>query len=167
MYSADRKYTHDHLWISLEGSHGTVGITDHAKKNLCPLTAVELPEVGRSLSRQEAFGTLEAAKALSEMFAPVSGKVVAVNTDLSAHPELLCDDPNGTWIIKLEIADLAEGSSLLSSAQYAQAVPLRRVPVNGSRNLRRRSARRSSNHSPQPNHNQRQSRPRRRLPVTT
>lgn len=58
-----------------------MGITDHAKKNLCPLTAVELPEVGRSLSRQETFGSLEAAKAASEMFAPVSGKVVAVNTD--------------------------------------------------------------------------------------
>ena len=128
MYSADRKYTDDHVWISIEGSQATVGLTDHVKKNLCPVVAVELPEVGRSIVRQKPFGTLESAKTTTEMFAPLSGKVVAVNTDLRTHPEQLCEDPAATWIVKLEITNAAEASKLLSSDQYAKIAASPRKP---------------------------------------
>jgi glycine cleavage system H protein len=120
MYPADRKYTDDHVWISIEGSQATLGLTDHVKNSLCPVVAVELPEVGRSIGRHKPFGTLESAKTTSEMLAPLSGKVVAVNTDLSNHPEQLCEDPAGTWIVKFEITNAAEVSALLSNDQYAK-----------------------------------------------
>jgi glycine cleavage system H protein len=120
MYPADRKYTDDHVWVSIEGSQATVGLTDHVKNSLCPVVAVELPEVGRAIGRQKPFGTLESAKTTTEMFAPLSGKVVAVNTDLSKHPEQLCEDPSATWIVKLEITNAAEVSKLLSNDQYAK-----------------------------------------------
>jgi glycine cleavage system H protein len=143
MYPADRKYTDDHIWISIEGSQATVGLTDHVKKNLCPVVAVDLPEVGRSIERQKPFATLESAKAVSEMFAPLTGKVVAVNTELRTHPEQLCEDSSATWIIKLEITNAAEVSKLLSNDQYAKiAAPPgkpKAPPKKPPQNIKRKS----------------------------
>jgi glycine cleavage system H protein len=123
MYPRDRKYTDDHLWIAVNGSQATVGIAAHAAKSLCPVASVELPEVGRSLARRQALGTLESAKAVTEMSAPLTGKVVAVNTDLRAHPQRLCEDPYGAWLVKVEITKPDEIAELLSPEQYAKTVP--------------------------------------------
>jgi glycine cleavage system H protein len=118
----DRKYTDDHLWIVVNGSQATVGIAAHAAKHICPVVSVQLPEVGRSFARRKAFGTLESAKAVTEMAAPLSGKVVAVNTGLRAHPQRLCEDPYDSWLVKVEITKPEEIAKLLSPEQYAKTV---------------------------------------------
>ena len=99
MYPADLKYTKDHEWIRVSGTQGRVGITDYAQKQLGDVVYVELPEVGRTVSQGEALGTIESVKAVSEMFAPVSGEVVEVNPALKDNPETLNSDPHGAWMV--------------------------------------------------------------------
>src|ERR1700757_1229031 len=104
-YPANLKYTKDHEWIDLAGDHGKVGITDYAQQQLGEVVYVELPEVGTRLKAGQSFGTIESVKAVSELYAPVSGEVVEVNGPLRDKPEAVNSDPHGTWMIVLKIAD--------------------------------------------------------------
>jgi len=122
MYPADLKYTKDHEWVRIEGDQAVVGITDYAQKQLGDVVFVELPDVGRSFEQGDVFGTIESVKAVSELFAPVGGEVIAVNTDLPAKPEQVNTDPHGTWMIKLKVTAPNDLRSLLDSAQYADLV---------------------------------------------
>lgn len=117
MYPADRQYSDSHEWIRLEGSDGEVGITDYAQQQLGDVVFVELPDVGRSVSRGEVFGTVESVKAVSELYAPVGGRVVAVNDELRQHPERLNQAPHDTWIIRVAV-EAGPDSTLLTSEQY-------------------------------------------------
>ena len=122
MYPADLKYTSDHEWIRVAGDQGQVGITDYAQKQLGDVVYVELPDVGRKVSRAEAIGTIESVKAVSEIFAPVSGEIVAVNAALKDSPETINSDPHVTWMMTIRLADPGETTALLDSTQYADLV---------------------------------------------
>jgi glycine cleavage system H protein len=123
MYPAELKYTKDHEWVRLtDAAAAEVGITDYAQKQLGDVVFVELPDVGRTVSKGEVFGTIESVKAVSELFSPVSGEVTAVNTDLSSHPEQVNSEPHGTWIIKLKATNAGESAELLTADQYADLV---------------------------------------------
>ena len=116
------KYTKDHEWISLASGVGRVGITDFAQKQLGDVVFVELPDVGRTVSQGQTAGTIESVKAVSELYSPASGKVVAVNPDLSAKPETVNKDPHGTWLYDIELTNPAEVDNLLNNDQYADLV---------------------------------------------
>ncbi len=117
------KYTRDHEWAKIEGSTLTVGVTDHAQSSLGDVVFVELPAVGRELKKGETFGVIESIKAVSDLYSPVSGKVTAVNSDLIQNPSLINTDPHaGAWMIRLEAANPAELSDLLSAGDYAKTV---------------------------------------------
>jgi len=119
MFPQDRRYTKDHEWVLVQGDQGTVGITDYAQKQLGDVVYLELPEVGRSLKAHEGFGTVESVKAVSELFAPISGEVLEVNTGLVAKPEKLNGDPHGeAWMIRVKVADPSQLASLLDAAAY-------------------------------------------------
>ena len=122
MYPADLMYTKDHEWIRVTGAEGRVGITDYAQKQLGDVVYVELPEVGRRVEQGEAFGTIESVKAVSELFAPVSGEVVEVNTALKDKPEVINEDPHGSWMVTLKLAEPSQAGSLLNSEQYSKVV---------------------------------------------
>lgn len=117
------KYTKDHEWISIDGDIGTIGITDYAQGELGDVVFVELPAVGKSVKQHDAFGTIEAVKAVSDLYAPVSGTVTAVNTQLEKEPELVNKDPyQAGWMIKLKVANANELGTLLSAAAYRELV---------------------------------------------
>lgn len=118
MYPTDLKYTKDHEWVRATGDETVVGITDFAQKQLGDVVFVELPEVGRVLSQGEVFGTIESVKAVSELFAPIAGEVVAVNGDLGAHPEAVNQQPHDAWMIKVKPSNTSELDGLLDAAQY-------------------------------------------------
>ncbi|MGE3343404.1 MAG: glycine cleavage system protein GcvH [Vicinamibacterales bacterium] len=118
MYPTDLKYTKDHEWVRVTGDETVVGITDFAQKQLGDVVFVELPEVGRVLSQGEVFGTIESVKAVSELFAPIAGEVVAVNGDLGAHPEAVNQQPHDAWMIKVKPSNTSELDGLLDAAQY-------------------------------------------------
>jgi glycine cleavage system H protein len=117
-YPADRKYTRDHEWIRVAGDTGEVGITDYAQKQLGDVVFVELPDVGRKITAGESFGSIESVKAVSELFAPMTGEVVAVNDALRNKPEAVNGAPHDTWIIKVRLASPTDSSALLDAAQY-------------------------------------------------
>ena len=119
-YPTDLKYTKDHEWVRLSGSEARVGITDYAQKQLGDVVYLELPDVGRSLKQGEVFGTIESVKAVSELYAPVSGEVTEVNTALTSKPEAVNKDPHGSWMIAVKVADAGEASALLDSTAYAE-----------------------------------------------
>ena len=118
MYPSDLKYTRDHEWMRVEGDVATVGITDFAQQQLGDVVFVELPQVGAAVSAGQAFGTIESVKAVSELFAPVSGEVVEVNDALNGAPEMVNSAPHDAWIIRVRLSDAAEADALLSSTQY-------------------------------------------------
>ena len=118
MFPTDLKYTKDHEWVRVAADEAAVGITDFAQKQLGDVVFVELPEVGRTLSQGEVFGTIESVKAVSELFAPVSGEVVAVNADLGTHPDQVNSQPHDAWMIKVRPANNVELETLLDAAQY-------------------------------------------------
>jgi glycine cleavage system H protein len=122
MYPSDRRYTKDHEWIVVTGNLGRVGITDFAQKQLGDVVFVELPDVGRAVTQGEAAGTIESVKAVSELYSPASGKVVAVNPDLASKPELVNTDPHGTWLYDIELSNAREVDNLLNNDQYADLV---------------------------------------------
>jgi glycine cleavage system H protein len=122
MYPADRRYTKDHEWITVSGNLGRVGITDYAQKQLGDVVFVELPDVGRTVSQGQVAGNIESVKAVSELYSPAAGKVVAVNSDLGANPELVNRDPHGTWLFDIELANPGEIQNLLDNNQYAELV---------------------------------------------
>lgn len=114
----DRSYTEDHEWAMEDGSTVKIGISDYAQDQLGDIVFIEMPEEGDTFSKGDEFGTLESVKAVSELYIPLSGKIVAVNEDLEDQPELLNEDPNENWIISIEPSDLTEMEELLSSATY-------------------------------------------------
>ena len=122
MYPSDRRYTKDHEWVTVSGSRGRVGITDYAQKQLGDVVFVELPEVGRTVTHGQACGTIESVKAVSELYCPVSGKVVEVNTAVPSKPEVVNTDPHGTWLIVVELSNPKEVDNLLTSDRYADLV---------------------------------------------
>jgi glycine cleavage system H protein len=117
----DRRYSREHEWVRVEGSTAVIGITSFAADELGDIVYVELPELGARLAQFAAFGVVESVKAVSDLFAPVSGEVAEVNADLRASPELLNTDPFGAgWIAKLALADPSELDKLLDAASYAE-----------------------------------------------
>lgn len=118
MYPTDLKYTKDHEWVRVNGDEAVVGITDFAQKQLGDVVFVELPDVGRTLTQGEVFGTIESVKAVSELFAPVAGEVIAVNGDLGAHPDQVNKQPHDAWMIKVKLSNAADLASLLDAAAY-------------------------------------------------
>ena len=123
MIPADLRYSKDHEWIRVEGDKGTVGISEHAQTQLGDVVFVDLPEVGRSVKAGDVFGTVESVKAVSELYAPVSGEVVEVNSALTAKPETVNKDPyGGGWMIVLKLSDPAEVDGLLDAAAYEALV---------------------------------------------
>jgi glycine cleavage system H protein len=118
MYPADFKYSKDHEWISVTGGVGRLGITDFAQKQLGDVVFLELPQVGRTLQAGETLGTVESVKAVSDIYSPVAGEVVAVNSELTEHPERVNSDPHTSWMIEIKLANPAELDGLLSVADY-------------------------------------------------
>ncbi len=118
-YPKELKYTKEHEWIKVEGETGTIGITDHAQQALGDIVFVELPKPGADISAGKSFGTVESVKAVSELYAPVSGSVTAVN---EATPEKINTEPHSAWMIKVKIKDKGELASLLSSDDYEKFV---------------------------------------------
>jgi glycine cleavage system H protein len=121
-YPAGLKYTKDHEWIELSDNRGKIGITDYAQKQLGDVVYVELPEVGTTLKQGDSFGTIESVKAVSELYSPVSGKVVEVNTSLKDKPEAVNVNPHDSWMIVVELSNPADTSGLLDATQYADLV---------------------------------------------
>jgi glycine cleavage system H protein len=117
-YPANLKYTKDHEWIDLSGDTGKVGITDYAQQQLGDVVYMELPEVGAKLKQGQSFGTIESVKAVSELYSPVSGEVVEVNSALKDKPEAVNKDPHGSWMIVVRLANPGEAGGLLDAAQY-------------------------------------------------
>ncbi|MFH1373951.1 MAG: glycine cleavage system protein GcvH [bacterium] len=116
---ADLKYTEEHEWVRVEDNIATVGITDYAQSELGDIVFVELPGESDRVTRMEAFGTIEAVKAVSEMFSPLSGKVFAVNSALEDDPMIINHDPYGDgWMIKIDMSDLSQLDELLDAAGY-------------------------------------------------
>lgn len=122
MYPTDLKYTREHEWVRVDGGGAVVGITDFAQRQLGDVVFVELPEVGRRLTQGEAFGNIESVKAVSELFSPVSGEVVAVNTELLTHPELVNSTPHDAWMVRIKPSDPGEALGLLDAAAYGELV---------------------------------------------
>lgn len=118
MYPADLKYTNDHEWVRIEGGEAAVGITDFAQKQLGDVVFVELPDVGRTLKQGEVFGTIESVKAVSELFAPLSGEVIAVNTELGSHPDYVNAKAHDTWMIRVKVSNAGEAATLLDATAY-------------------------------------------------
>jgi glycine cleavage system H protein len=118
MYPTDLKYTKDHEWIRIDGGTGIVGITDFAQKQLGDVVYVDLPEVGTAVTAGQTFGTIESVKAVSELYAPISGTVAEVNGALKDKPELVNTTPHDAWMIKLALANPGEADGLLDAAAY-------------------------------------------------
>jgi glycine cleavage system H protein len=119
MAPAELRYTKDHEWIRIDGDEAIVGITAYAAEQLGDVVFVELPAVGRSLEQAKAFGVVESVKAVSDLYAPVSGEVTATNDDLTSRPELVNEDPFGEgWMVRLRVADAAELDGLLDATAY-------------------------------------------------
>lgn len=123
MYPENFRYTKEHEWVRVDGGTATIGITDHAQRELGDIVYVDLPKPGATLEKGVAFGSVESVKAVSDVFAPVSGEVVAVNEALSAAPEKLNADAHGeAWLIQLKMSNPAELEGLLSAAEYQNYV---------------------------------------------
>jgi len=119
----DLLYSKEHEWIQRESEVATIGITEHAQKELGDVVFAELPEVGTTFNVNEAFGSVESVKAVSEVYMPVSGKVVEINESLLDAPEKINDDPYGEgWIIRIRLGDPTELETLMSSQEYSQYV---------------------------------------------
>lgn len=117
------KYTKDHEWIRVDGNTATIGITDWAQGELGDIVFVELPNVGDDIRRSEPFGTIEAVKAVSDMYAPVSGKVLEINAALDDDPMVINGDPYGAgWMVKIELSDSSELEQLLNAEGYKELI---------------------------------------------
>ena len=119
MYPTDYRYTKDHEWIKVEGSVGTIGITDYAQNELGDVVFAELPKVGAAMKAGESFGTIESVKAVSEIYTPVSGEIAEINSKLVEAPETINKDPHGSaWLVKIRLSDPKEVASLMDAAAY-------------------------------------------------
>jgi glycine cleavage system H protein len=119
-YPNDYKYTKEHEWVKADGSVATIGITDHAQESLGDIVFVELPKVGAELEAGKSFGTVESVKAVSDIFAPVSGTVTEVNSELVNAPEKINSDAHSAWIVKIQLKSPAEVGGLMTAADYEQ-----------------------------------------------
>jgi glycine cleavage system H protein len=119
MYPTEYRYTKEHEWIKVAGDAGAIGITDYAQNELGDVVFVEMPAAGTKITKGAVFGTVESVKAVSEIYAPVSGEVTETNPALSATPELLNSDPHGAaWLVKIKLADPGEVFGLMDAAAY-------------------------------------------------
>ena len=115
----DLKYTREHEWISIDGNVATVGITDHAQHQLGDVVFVELPAVGDRVEKSDPFGVVESTKAVSDVYAPISGEIAEVNDDLRDNPELINEDPYGDgWMVKIAVGDRSDLEDLLTADEY-------------------------------------------------
>lgn len=123
-YPADLRYTSEHEWIKVtEGNIAVIGVTDFAQSELGDIVFVEIETVGQTLAANEIFGTVEAVKTVSDLFLPVAGKILEVNPALADSPELVNSDPYGEgWMVKIEVADLAEVEALMDAAAYQSII---------------------------------------------
>lgn len=118
-FPSELKYTKDHEWVRVEGNVATIGITDFAQKELGDIVYVDVTTIGETVAREEIFGTVEAVKTVSDLFMPISGKVLEMNKDIDSAPESVNTDPYGKgWMIKVKIANPSEVAELLSSDDY-------------------------------------------------
>lgn len=119
----DVRYTKDHEWVRVKDDTGVVGITDYAQGELGDIVFVVLPAVGKKVKQGESFGSVEAVKAVSDLYAPVSGEIVEVNQELEKKPEVVNKDPyNGGWMIKIKMSNAAETNNLLDAKKYKELV---------------------------------------------
>jgi glycine cleavage system H protein len=119
MYPQELLYTKEHEWIRVDEEIGTIGITDHAQKELGDIVYVELAKLGEHVTANETFGTVESVKAVSEIYSPVSGEVTAVNAKLHNNPEMLNADPHGeAWLVQVRLSDRSETEKLMTADQY-------------------------------------------------
>ena len=117
------KYTADHEWIRVEGKFGWIGITDYAQSELGDIVYIEIPAVGAKVEKGKSFGTIEAVKAVSDLFAPISGEVVEVNSEMNDHPEVVNKDPyDKGWMVKIVITDPAQLDTLLDVQAYKKLI---------------------------------------------
>ena len=121
-FPAAYRYTKEHEWINVQGDTATIGITDHAQESLGDIVFVELPKVGAEVTAKKSFGTVESVKAVSDLYAPASGSVTAVNDELTNAPEKINSDAHGSWMIKIKLKDAAEVNALMSAADYEKYV---------------------------------------------
>ncbi len=121
-YPPNYKYTKEHEWISVSDTTGTIGITDYAQQSLGDIVFVELPKPGAELKAMARFGAVESVKAVSDLFAPVSGTVTEVNEELASSPEKINADPHSAWMLKITLKDPAELQNLLSAQDYEKYV---------------------------------------------
>ena len=121
-YPSDYKYTKEHEWVKVEGDTGTIGITDYAQNSLGDIVFVELPKIGAALEKGKTFGSVESVKAVSDIYAPVSGTVTAINEELTKSPEKINTDAHGSWIVKVKLSNSGDASGLLSAADYEKFV---------------------------------------------
>jgi glycine cleavage system H protein len=121
-FPANYRYTREHEWIKVDGNQATIGITDYAQNSLGDIVFVELPKVGDELSAGKTFGSVESVKAVSDLYAPASGKVVAVNDELNTAPEKINSDAHGAWMVRIQLKDANEVNKLLSSDDYDKYV---------------------------------------------
>ena len=122
-FPEDLKYTREHEWVSIDGSVATIGITDHAQEQLGDVVFVELPSVGDRVEKADAFGVVESTKAVSDVYAPLSGEVSEVNDDLPDNPELINEDPYGDgWMVKITLGDKADLEDLMTADEYRKFI---------------------------------------------
>ncbi len=121
-YPETYKYTKEHEWLEISGETGTIGITDYAQSSLGDIVFVDMPKIGEQIQAGSTFGSVESVKAVSDLYAPVSGTVSAVNEELTGAPEKINTDANTTWLIKIDLTDALESNSLLSAADYEKFI---------------------------------------------
>ncbi len=122
-FPSELKYTKDHEWVRVEGGQAIVGITDFAQRELGDIVYVDINTLGKEVSAEEVFGTVEAVKTVSDLFMPLSGKIMEINKKLDTNPELVNSDPYGDgWMVKIEISDASQIDGLLSSSAYQTLV---------------------------------------------
>ena len=134
-YPARLKYTKDHEWIDITGDTGKIGITDYAQLQLGDIVYVELPEVGAKLKQGQSFGTIESVKAVSELYAPVTGEVVEVNAGLKDKPETVNKEPHASWMIVVKLTNPSEAAALLDAAQYQDLVKTLVIGLSAGRRV--------------------------------
>lgn len=119
MYPADYRYTKDHEWIKIDGSTGTIGITEYAQHELGDVVFVELPKVGARIKAGESFGSVESVKAVSDIFSPVSGEIAEINSALVDAPEKINQDPHGSaWLVRIKLENASEANALMDAKAY-------------------------------------------------
>ena len=122
-FPEELKYSKEHIWVRIEGDRAVIGITDYGQTELGNITSVELPHPGDDLEQDDSFGSIEARKTVAELYAPLSGTVIEVNSELGNSPEFINDDPyDAGWLVVIEVADAEEANLLMSAEHYEDHV---------------------------------------------